>query len=377
MAGLFQVLWGDKDGAFKKAEALNGTDGEPLICVTANPDFDEENASEEEWEANSEIMMASICTRPTAADINGDGNLDLVVGNASGMFFLFKGEGEGKFAPKATKIMAGKEPIRVSDTSDPCVVDWDKDGDLDIVSGSHDGGVYLSINNGSKTEAKFTPFKELVEPFDESSGRGKFGDDHINGPCRATRVWVDDVNGDGALDLVVGDSVDLQFPVKGVDEDEVAEKLKAIDAEMAKIESKMEPQMEALFEKIEELGAPKKSEEEDITKKREELEEELGKLYSSTDEIYEKRSEIVREESTGHVWVYYQKPQQVVDAKESGQSADEFKEYVAGKIQGLSDEKLDAIAKKVDSNGDGRISDEEFENRMEGVQAVMSEDSQE
>ena len=31
MAGLFQVLWGQADGTFKKAETLNGSDGQPLI----------------------------------------------------------------------------------------------------------------------------------------------------------------------------------------------------------------------------------------------------------------------------------------------------------------------------------------------------------
>ena len=29
MAGLFQVLYGNRDGTFKKAEVLKGTDGEP------------------------------------------------------------------------------------------------------------------------------------------------------------------------------------------------------------------------------------------------------------------------------------------------------------------------------------------------------------
>jgi hypothetical protein len=31
MAGLFQVLRGQSDGAFKKSEVLNGTNGAPLI----------------------------------------------------------------------------------------------------------------------------------------------------------------------------------------------------------------------------------------------------------------------------------------------------------------------------------------------------------
>ena len=34
MAGLIQVLYGNKDGTFRKAEVLKGTDGNPLIIPT-------------------------------------------------------------------------------------------------------------------------------------------------------------------------------------------------------------------------------------------------------------------------------------------------------------------------------------------------------
>ena len=85
MAGLFQVLWGEKGGKFKQAAVLNGTDKEPLIIPIKN---------------KSE-MAQNICTRPTAVDWNGDGKLDLVVGNFEGTFYVFNGEGPAKFAPAA------------------------------------------------------------------------------------------------------------------------------------------------------------------------------------------------------------------------------------------------------------------------------------
>ena len=34
MAGLFQVMYGNGDGTFRKAEVLKGTDGQPLIIPT-------------------------------------------------------------------------------------------------------------------------------------------------------------------------------------------------------------------------------------------------------------------------------------------------------------------------------------------------------
>src|SRR5207237_7156787 len=122
MAGLFQVLYGKPVGTFRKAEVLKGSDGKPLIIPL-----------------NGQPMTENICTRPFAVDWDGDGHLDLVVGNFSGTFYWFKGEGKGKFRPKPELIKAGNETLRIEGHSDPFVIDWDGDGDLDLLSGSSNG----------------------------------------------------------------------------------------------------------------------------------------------------------------------------------------------------------------------------------------------
>ena len=98
MAGLFQVLHGKADGTFRRAEVLKGTDGEPLIIPIKG----------------REQMTENICTRPFAVDWDGDGQLDLVVGNFAGTFYWFKGQGKGKFPPRPELIKAGDSPLRVA-----------------------------------------------------------------------------------------------------------------------------------------------------------------------------------------------------------------------------------------------------------------------
>lgn len=248
MAGLFQVLYGTKDGTFQKAQVLNGTDGEPLIMP------------------GGKQVTDAICTRPFACDLDGDGNLDIVSGNFSGTFGVFKGEGDGNFATESTWLKVGSEKLKVAMHSDPFLIDWDADGDLDMLSGSAQGGAFLFVNNGSKTSPDFSAVVTLLE----SAGHGgmmmaggpRFGDAHIDCPAGGTRVWADDVDGDGKLDLLVGDQLTLQHVVDGVSEKEALEKLTAWNAKEAKLFESMQsddPKVQESFnEKYQKLEKEKK-----------------------------------------------------------------------------------------------------------------------
>jgi hypothetical protein len=287
MAGLFQVLYGDKDGTFKKAEAVQGVDGEPLIIPTKNDDQ----------------ITDCICTRPFAVDWDGDGNLDIVTGNFAGTFYWFKGEGKGKFDPKPEVILAGKSPLRNKGAhSDPFIVDWDADGDLDIVSGTASGGVYWAENAAGKGKLpEMKDFKQLIAASKHEESVSIVREKDLKGPGHDTRVWVADVNGDGKLDVLVGDRVTLVEPAEGVSEDEMKAKLKDWEKDFEKA-------MKALAEA--QQNAEKKNDDKkdkDEKKKDEKEEDPLAKATKEYHRVYELRNKFMKEEMTGYVWLYLRK----------------------------------------------------------------------
>ncbi len=267
MAGTFQVLWGAEDGSLKKAEELQGTDGEPLILPAGEGDG---------------AVTGKICTRPTAVDLNGDGHLDIVSGNFRGTFFVFEGQGAGKFAPDSTQLLAAGKPIQVDAHSDPFFVDWDADGDMDLVTGSM-SKVQLSINDGSATEPKFSQLKTLVEATPGSTEL-VFGERGYEGPRSGLRVWVEDVNGDGRLDILMGDSVGLDYPADGMDEEKSREQ-----------HAKWSERWKALSDEQAKLRESNASE------------DDMDASYEAMGELYQERNKFLKTVSTGSVWVAYQK----------------------------------------------------------------------
>lgn len=222
MAGLFQVLLGEKGGGFAKPVVLKGTDEKPLIIPAQGKDAD----------------IDRICTRPTACDLDGDGDLDLLVGNFRGTFYLFEGLGKGRFAPEPKPVLAtdGKA-LRVPAHSDPFVADWDGDGDLDVLSGSSRGGVALARNAGTEQAPRFEPIRWLLAPLPAEAlgglgGSVSFGTQHVTGPQGSTRVFAADVDEDGKLDLLVGDAFQIHAPAPGLDEAAARERLRAHQAKL-------------------------------------------------------------------------------------------------------------------------------------------------
>lgn len=266
MAGLFQVLYGREDGTFRQAEVLKGTDGEPLIIPL-----------------KGRGMTENICTRPFAIDWDGDNQLDLVVGTFAGTFHLFKGQGKGKFAPEPEEIKADGQPLKLDGYhGDPFVIDWDGDGDLDLLSGSSEGGVQWAENTaGLGKPPKLKVFRSLIEKGPQVEYGQILREGDLKGPVGNTRIWVDDVNNDGKLDILVGDRADLISPADGLSEGEFKQKF----ADWMKSREEISARLNS--------GA-------NDDKKRAEAQQRMQ-------ELYERRTEFMKEDMTGFVWVYLRK----------------------------------------------------------------------
>lgn len=109
-------------------------------------------------------------------DINGDDNLDLVVGN-HGANKVYMNNGSGIFIDSGQVI---RSRYRSSYTSSMALADVDNDGDLDLIDGAYRGMLEIYPNDG---DGIFIDFGNIL-------------------PSRSTSLALGDIDNDGHLDIV-------------------------------------------------------------------------------------------------------------------------------------------------------------------------------
>jgi hypothetical protein len=187
---LFRGLGG---GKFAAREVIKDKSGKPILKVP-----DQKDRSE------------SYCNWVTLVDWYGAGKLDVLVGTLDGMMFLRRNEGtrtEPVYSTENEWVMVGPKRLRVpgGTHASPVIADWDGDGRWDILTGCEDGGVYWYRNVGTPGRPVFDPPVALV-PKHEGPGRGEILDaGREPRPGIRSQIAVVDYDGDGKLDLLLGD----------------------------------------------------------------------------------------------------------------------------------------------------------------------------
>lgn len=96
-------------------------------------------------------------------DYNNDGCNDFLLGDYAGEAWLYTGSSSGLEAGVHLRANGGK--INTTSVSSPSLVDWDEDGDLDLVIGGTNGSKTVFrkyMNNGSNpNELDFTTYTDL------------------------------------------------------------------------------------------------------------------------------------------------------------------------------------------------------------------------
>ena len=211
LAGHLQFLKGKQGIEFESATTVENEEGRPVLNLAVDDSGD------------MQLKLKNYCTHQHAIDYDNDGDLDLVVGSNMDQFYFHENVAESGKAPllKATSVTLPVSLPLPMRHSAPHLADWDNDGDLDLISGSSAGGVFISENTGTRSEPVYQEFKILI-PLTESESpvvdqRSDNIDFEIAG---STRVWATDFNSDGWLDLLIGDCSSVMELNEGVTEEE-------------------------------------------------------------------------------------------------------------------------------------------------------------
>ena len=123
-------------------------------------------------------------------DYDADGDLDILSGSYTGEIYYFE-RGEDGFAQGRFLLNSAGEPLQTGTSVTPEAIDMDADGDLDLVIGTRTSGVFVVENTGSRSEPSWKP-----EPSAVRSADGK----QLKGSNAHHADW----DGDGVRDMIVG-----------------------------------------------------------------------------------------------------------------------------------------------------------------------------
>lgn len=258
----------DKDGTFQQGVPILDDHGAPLQTGTS--------------------------VTVEAHDLDGDGDLDLLIGHRLNSVTIHQNLGTRtapSYAAKGEGIdTRGGRSIYGSNAH---YADWDHDGIRDLVLGSEDGNVTWYKNIGADNKPTFDEAQMLINI--KQYGFEKIPRENApTHPGSRTKVHVTDWNGDGRVDLLVGDVRWLYYTLNPLN----ASEQKELDV----LEPKYKQALDNYIALANERGR--------YGSKKQTIPEEIQKRYEDAVALHKTLSEQMRKynrektETHGYVWLY-------------------------------------------------------------------------
>jgi hypothetical protein len=187
-------------------------------------------------------------------DWDHDGDLDMLIGRFEGDLKIRLNEGTSTkplFASENIDVLVSGKPLKVKAHLCPKVADWDSDGVWDLIAGSDDGSVTFFRNIGDNKSPNFAEGIELLNACEGVGYDFAYWNELEIKPGIRSQVEVADFNGDGKLDLIVGDfytAFDFKLDLSPEQKSTALQMINEREARSAK----MQEQSEALRKQFEE-----------------------------------------------------------------------------------------------------------------------------
>lgn len=203
------------DGEYAAGKSLVDENDVPLVHHPAKMAKYQKYVAEKESESSRDSdeaiqdRVASFGSWAAMVDWDDDGDLDMLIGTFGGELFLRNNIGSRSnpvFAADSHQVESDGSGLKEDSHTNPVVADWDGDGLWDLVVGAGNGSVSWYRNVGTKQQPKFGARNELVGAADKSIFFMQYlSKGELPVPGTRAQICVTDYDGDGLLDLVVGD----------------------------------------------------------------------------------------------------------------------------------------------------------------------------
>lgn len=266
------VYWfpGLGDGNYDRRKTLTDQNGIPLVHHPVEyARYLKQVAAAQGSESGASVddLVASFGSWAAMVDWDDDGDLDMLIGSFGGQLFLRHNVGTRTrpiYAAQSIAVQADGRDLKGHSHANPVVADWDGDRLWDLVVGWGDGSVTWYRNLGTPKRPRFGPPVDLVGAASDTIFMIQYlSEGQLPIPATRAQICVTDFNDDGRLDLVVGDYTDVYRlpPLQGAAADRMQQLIARQQKLMVKVGDQQQryKMFEAIEAEIQKIAGPSQS----------------------------------------------------------------------------------------------------------------------